>query len=161
MHGTISGSPSALPKAAPSAVVVLEGFDLSSGVTTWSFDAGHNFGLITQTELPALAGAHTIVIPDVNGQVKLIDLSNGSAIEATPTDTYWCVKIVTYKQRLPSQTASSSSLEDYVGQFAVFPCNSKQERVAVPSRVPDFVSDGATADGLVAWSDEAAVVAAP
>jgi hypothetical protein len=54
------------------------------------------------------------------------------------------------------------SVNDYIGQYGLYPCTSASARLPTPKHVPAFVAAiDATADGLLAWSDSTGITAAP
>jgi outer membrane protein assembly factor BamB len=161
--GTISGDPSGngLPVASPDARAVLEGFDPSSGRTRWTFDAGHDPGLLTQTRLPPQIAASTIALR-AGGRFVALDLANGRRRPLGPSARAWCMKITQYKEHTPYQPSGGPPVTSYLGEYALFPCRPDARRLPTPRRAPAFVGDvGARAAGLVAWSDTSGVLASP
>jgi outer membrane protein assembly factor BamB len=162
-RGTISGDPSGsgLPVASSDARAVLEGFDPRSGRTRWTFDAGHNPGLLTQTRLPPQVAASTIAL-GARGHFTALDLANGRHRTLDSSARVWCTKITQYKERSPYQPSSGPPITTYLGQYALYPCRPDARRLSAPSRAPAFLGGiGARAAGLVAWSDTSGVVAVP
>jgi putative pyrroloquinoline-quinone binding quinoprotein len=139
----------------------LEGFDPATGHTRWSFPAGRNVGLITRTLLPPQLGAATIALADAAGQLRAVDLADGSRRALRPSAPAWCRKVVLYEQKVPYTTANAS-ITTYVGQYALFPCRADGRRRPTPRGIPPYVGAiGASTAGRIAWSDTTAVNAAP
>jgi outer membrane protein assembly factor BamB len=154
--GTISVSRTGvLPVASGDARVSVEGFEPETGRILWTFDAGHDAGLITFRRLPPQIGTTTIVLRDTNGAIA-IDLADGSHRSMPATASGWCREPILYKLRIAGRSTP------YGGQFALFACTVNGVRLATPKRAPAFVGViGAHTVGLVIWSDRRGIVAAP
>jgi len=138
--------------------VVLEGFDLATGHTRWSFDAGADADLATEAKLPPRTADTVIVLPGPDGKPTAVDLSTGISHAAAAATTAWCQSEVDYTVT-SSQTGGGTGSSTYIGQDALFPCDLATHQIATPRRIPTFV--GTPISGLVAWSEPHRVVAAP
>jgi hypothetical protein len=99
--GQVSYAPGQVgPKFTPDTRVSLEGFDPRSGQTLWSFDAGRNPGLITQTLLPPLLGPETILLHNAGGQLETLQLTDGTHDAAAARTIGWCRTTKSYYQRI-------------------------------------------------------------
>ena len=159
--GTVSGSFTSLPVASASARVTLEGFDPTTGHTTWRFYAGHASGLVTQRLLPPRIDTNSIALPINRRRLIALDLLHGRQRPIAPWTAAWCRAPILYTQRTPYRSANGLRLTQYVGQFALYPCNAKgrrRNRGTVPSFVPAI---GARSSDFIAWTDTKAVVAVP
>ena len=147
------------PKAASRVDVIVEGFNLATGHTAWSFDAGSDTGLAAQTQLPPRLTDTTIALPNPAGQPTEVDLSNGAEHSAAAGATGWCKTFTTYHVTAAARTSNGAPIASYVGQYALSPCDLRSHPAATPTRVPTFV--GPTDAGLIAWSEPNKVVGAP
>jgi hypothetical protein len=152
-----SGAPPT-PVLSPGSKVVLEGFNLASGRTTWSFDAGADAALV-QLSVPPQVALETVVLPDPSGKPTEVDLTTGAQKPAPPGTTGWCSAITSYKENVPYQAGNGTTISDYTGDFATFACDAYGHPVAAPATIPTFV--GAVLGGLVARSEANRVAAAP
>jgi hypothetical protein len=151
--GTVSSTKSSpTPTASPDLKVVLEGFDLATGHTRWSFDTGPDTNLATETA-PPRTGASVVVLPGTDRRLNEVDLVTGAHHLAAASTAAWCQSEVDYHENAGGQSG------DYIGQDAIFPCNLTMHQTANPKRVPAFV--GTPISGLVVWSEAHRVVAAP
>ena len=73
------------PVVSPDARVRLEGFDVRTGRTRWTFDAGHNTGLITLFRPPPQVSANTLALRDRSGRLAALGLVDGSRRRIAPT----------------------------------------------------------------------------
>jgi outer membrane protein assembly factor BamB len=161
--GTVSGVPGSgtQPVASPDARGVLEGFDLRTGRTRWTFDAGHASGLLTQAQLPPQLAASTIAVR-TGGRFAALDLASGRRRPLGRSARAWCWKFTHYKEHAAYQPATGPPSTLYLGQYAVFPCRLDFRRLPTPRRAPAFLGQvGARAAGLVSWSDTGGIVAVP
>ena len=158
-------SPVVTVSPSPGADVVVEGFDLATGKTLWSYDAGADGLLLFQT--PPLLGPHEVVLPAPGGGTVALDLASGAHSPVPPGSSGpsggagWCVSTITYKTQVGYQTPNSTP-GDYVriGQEAIGPCEaSGVSAAAIPRTVPGFV--GTVIGGLTVWSESSKVAAAP
>jgi len=152
---TLASSPGAKPSLSPGAKVVVEGFDLATGRTTWSVDAGADVGL-AQGLVPPQLGQEVVILPGAGGGPASLDLTTGSRAPLSPGVTAWCQTTTTYTGA-PYDNGTGGTGTDYGGAPAEFPCNSAGQPVPVPSQVPSFV--GPSLGGVVAWSESTQVTA--
>ena len=157
LTGTLSGPEGKTPTWSAGGKGVLEGFDLSTGKTTWTFDAGRSMSLIDGTT-PPKDGADTVIYPSSSGGYVELDLANGHHRSVAVTAAGWCTSSTKYKVTPPFDAGNGHKISDYVGQDATFPCTPDHKATKVPATVPDWV--GSTASGLVAWSGASSVQAA-
>ncbi len=144
--------------ASPGATVIVEGFDLATGKTVWSFDDGHDAALI-ESSSPPQADDATVILPGAHGTPTQVDLSTGAQSPVPVAMVAWCTASTTYYEPTPFRPGNGTSIHDYIGNSATFPCDASSHPVAVPSQVPDFAAT--TIGGTAAWSEVNEVVAAP
>lgn len=156
--GIIHAAEGSAPVLSPDADFKLEGFDLHTGRTTWSFDVGRNLSLAENASPPQLT-PEQVVLPGRNGQFTSLDLATGQHGNAPPGATLWCQKNTTYKLSTPHIDSSGNKANFYQGANAIFPCDEHAHTIKPPSAVPTFVGPSIT--GTVAWSDSSEVIAAP
>jgi outer membrane protein assembly factor BamB len=163
-YGTmfISLTGGSLPVASPKSTVSVEGFDLATGRTRWSFDAGHDPGLSSQTLLPPVAGKSAILVHDRAGRLIRLDLRDGSHRRAASSSVGWCRSPLSYREEV-AYPAGGFATTTYYGQNAIYACDGRRRHVARPATVPGYLGSlGARVGALVAWtSTTGAVVAAP
>jgi len=150
-------------KFTPDTRVSLEGFDPRSGQTLWSYDAGRNPGLITQTLLPPLLGQETILLHNAGGHLETLQLTDGTHAAAAARTIGWCRATKSYYQRFGFKPRSGGPIaHTFNGQYALFPCSGSTRRVRTPGHAPAFVGEiGARSRNLIIWADVIGVVAAP
>jgi hypothetical protein len=150
------------PLVSPRSRVIVEGFDPATGRTRWTWDAGHDTGLIGQTVLPPQTGPSSIVLRSLSGHYVTIDLATGAHHRLGAGALGWCRRPTLYKQSVAYHAGNGRSIHDYVGQNGLFPCTLTGRAAPRPAKVPRFVAAlGAESGGLVAWSDRTGVTAAP
>ena len=92
-RGVISGSRTAIrPTISRTARGVLEGFDPATGHVRWSFNAGRDAGLITQTRLPPQASNQAIVLRTPSGHLVDLNLVTGVKRLVSSGAAAWCSK---------------------------------------------------------------------
>jgi PQQ-like domain len=140
----------------------LEGFAPATGRARWRFDAGHNVGLIEGRLIPAQTGPHTIVLRAAGGRVVALDLATGERRAVAASAVGWCRRIVIYHLD-DGYDVGGTTHHQYVGQYALGPCAARsQGPTPTPAAAPAFVGDiGARSAGLLAWSANDGVFAAP
>jgi outer membrane protein assembly factor BamB len=151
------------PKFSPDADVVVEGFDLATGKTLWSYNAGSDGRLLYQT--PPLLGAYVVVLPAPGGGTVALNLATGAHRPVPPGSSGpsgaagWCQSAIFYKAHVGYQGSNGPREYDRVGQAAVEPCQTAGASAATPQTVPGFV--GTVVGGLTVWSESSEVAAAP
>jgi hypothetical protein len=156
--GTASfSSPSPVPRLSPGADVVVEGFDLATGKTLWSYDAGSDGPLLTQT--PPLLGPYVVVVHSPHGGTVALNVVTGTRSPVPPGTVGWCQSTTTYKTHVAYPGSNGVRYYVRVGQLAIKPCQASGASAATPRTAPGFV--GTAADGLTVWSESSEVAAAP
>ena len=154
--GTLTQPPHSDLVISKDTAVVLEGFDLASGKTLWTFDTGRNVDLINN-EPPPQTDESTVVLREPDGTLVALDLETGEHRTVAADTRAWCRTSSGYMARDPSGTLTS-----YRGQRAAFACDARGRRVPTGAEVPAFVGKiGVTVGGLAVWAAPNGVVAAP
>jgi hypothetical protein len=156
MTGTATSSTIGQQTLTQGADIKLERFNLATGQTMWSVDAGANAALGGGNS-PPLLGAEVVVLLGAGGKLDAIDLTTGDRSRIPAGSVAFCQMSTTYTG--PAyRTGPGTTGDTYVGAAAEFPCSPNGTAVPVPSRLPGFV--GPSLGGLVAFSEADAVVAA-
>jgi outer membrane protein assembly factor BamB len=158
--GTISYPPQAAPTTlsmSHGADVKVEGFDLATGKTLWSYDAGPDGSLLSQT--PPLLGPYVVALPSPTGRTVALNLATGTHNLVRAGAMAWCSSTVTYRTRVGYRIPFGKSQYVRVGQQSIRPCRVSGAPVAIPKTVPGFV--GTTVDGLTVWSGPDELAATP
>ncbi len=81
----------------PGGTVTIEGFDLATGKTIWSYDAGSNVGLL-DGQLPPVIGSEVVALPaKSSGEMVALNLATGKHAPVSPAAAGWCASSVQYK----------------------------------------------------------------
>lgn len=157
--GTARSSQSSVTLSlSPGANVVLEGFDLATGKTLWSYDAGSDGAIFTQT--PPLLGPHLVALPASGGGTVAVNLATGAHSPVPPGAVGWCRSLITYKTQVGYPIPNGQPDYERIGQEAIKPCQAALgSSSATPQTVPGFV--GTVVGGLTVWSESSRVAAAP
>ncbi len=134
------------------ASVVIEGFDLASGKTLWSFNAGHDVPMMTYAVLASYSAENVVLVPDAAGHLILLNLTNGSTSVAPSGQVMWCQSVKLYNLNQGGKSIS------YTKDPTTYPCDTSGNVISVPSHVPAFI--GANYNGIVAFSKSKEIVAA-
>lgn len=155
--GTIRSRLSSTPNLSPGTDVKVEGFDLATGKTLWSYDVGRDISLLAQT--PPLLGPYVVALPSPRDGTVALNLASGTHSLVRAGAVTWCQSTVTYKTQVGWQDLNGKIQYLRVGQQAIKPCRVSGAPVAIPKTVPGFV--GTVVDGLTVWSGPDKVTAAP
>ena len=138
----------------------MQGFDLRTGKTRWSYHAGRNISLIQETGVPPRIDVQTVVIHNGSGRLLALNLATGGTRGVSASTPAWCQKTILYRLSHGGYYGGWSG--QYVGQGALYSCTVSGSRTASPAAVPALVGRiGASIGGLTAWTDTGAVHAAP
>ncbi len=156
--GTITTSTSdETPRLSPGGDVTIEGFDLATGKTLWSYDAGSDVALVDQ--MPPLIGPDTVALPTSNGQMVALSLATGKHRPVSSAAVGWCPSSVTYKTKVGYPTDIGGTVYQRIGASGFEPCTAVGDTAPQPSSVPSFA--GVVVGGLTVTSDSTEVAATP
>jgi outer membrane protein assembly factor BamB len=142
----------------PGANVVLEGFDLATGKTLWSYNAGSDGAIFSQT--PPLLGRYLVALPASGGGTVAVNLATGAHSLVPAGAVGWCRSLITYQTQVGYPIPNGPPDYERIGQEAIKPCQAASgSSSATPQTVPGFV--GAVVGGLTVWSESSKVAAAP
>ena len=148
------------PHVSADASVTIQGFDPTTGRTSWSFNAGRNAGLISGQFFPARLDPDTIVLRDHSRRLVALNLRTGSPRDVSSATAGWCERTLTYRLSNAGYYRGKSGM--YVGQAGLYACTVDGRRHSLPVRIPLLVSEiGAKTGGMTAWTDTNAVRAGP
>jgi hypothetical protein len=133
----------------------VEGFDLATGRTLWSVDAGANVALAQETAPPQI-GQEVVILLNAAGTPMALNLMNGTESPVPAGATAFCQAMTSYTGPAYENGLGANSTM-YTGGAAEFPCSPSGQAVAAPSKAPTFA--GPSLDGLTAWSEANQVVA--
>jgi outer membrane protein assembly factor BamB len=143
----------------PGGTVTIEGFDLATGKTIWSYDAGSNVGLL-DGQLPPVMGSEVVALPaKSSGDMVALNLATGKHAPVSPTAAGWCASSVRYKTQVPYPKPGGGSQYEREASSGYEPCDASGDSVSSPAKVPSFA--GITVDGLTVTSDSSEVAATP
>ena len=89
--------------------VTVEGFDVTTGKTTWSVPLGAATVLFDASVYRSVAGESEVVLPSSRGPIVL-DLATGAVEPAKPGATFWCMKGATYESEPPIRSRDGFSI---------------------------------------------------
>jgi hypothetical protein len=144
------------PVASPGTDVQVEGFDLTTGMTLWSYDAGADFSLIFS--VPPLLGPYLVALPSRSGGMVALNLVTGIHTPVRPSAVAWCHSAVAYRTQVGWRADGKTQYDRYA-EAAIRPCRVSGSPVAIPKSAPGFA--GTVSDGLTVWSEANKVVAVP
>lgn len=137
--------------------VAIEGFDLATGKTTWSYDAGTDDSLFDQA--PPLIGPYEVSVPTPAGGSVALDLTTGATSPIGADALLWCQEPSTYTMKVGYPNSEGRLVTAHNGQPTIRPCTSSASfDVPPPATVPSFV--GTVVDGLTVWGEPSEVIAA-
>jgi outer membrane protein assembly factor BamB len=142
----------------PGGTVAIEGFDLATGKTIWSYDAGSDADLLEA--LPPVIGSEVVALPGKSsGEMVALNLATGKHAPVSPTAAGWCASSVQYKTQVPYPKPGGGSQYEREASSGYEPCDASGDSASFPAKVPSFA--GITVDGLTVTSDSSEVAAAP
>lgn len=161
-RGVISGSPTAIkPRISRDARGVLEGFDPATGHVRWTFNAGRDIGLITQTRLPPQESNNAIVLRTPSGHLIELNIVTGEKRLISSHASAWCSKVITYRMAV-AYRAGGHVLHHYVGQYALDPCTAAGQPTAAPKQGTGALHGlMAESNHELAWTEQGAVIGVP
>ncbi len=124
------------PRLEAGAAVMLEGFDLATGKTIWSFDSGTDVRLVT-SQSPPLVSEDALALVEPGGKPFGLSLLTG-ARRGLPADVVaWCRASTSYDA--PPGHSPSYAATRFPGLLSHQPCDMTGKPVPIPSKVPTFV----------------------
>jgi hypothetical protein len=137
--------------------VAIEGFDLATGKTTWSYDTGADDSLFN--EAPPLIGPYKVSVPTPAGGSVALDLTTGATSPISADALLWCQRPSSYTMKVGFLNSEGRLVKAHSGQPTISPCTSSASfDVPSPATAPSFV--GTVVDGLTVWGEPSRVIAA-
>jgi PQQ-like domain len=141
----------------PGGNVTIEAFDLATGKTLWSYDAGSNVNLLSNA--PTILGSEVVAMPTSNGGMAALNLVTGKHVPVSGTAVGWCTSGVTYTTKVPYPNTQGGTTYQRPAFSGYYPCTVDGDNQSLPATVPSYV--GVTVDGLTVTSDSSEVAATP
>lgn len=155
--GTVSSTQSdPTPKLSPGGDVVIEGFNLATGKTLWSYDAGADGGLLNGS--PPIVGPQVVAVPTPSGEIAALDLTTGKHRLISAGTSGWCTSGTTYKTKVGYPDGQGGTTYDRSAFSGYAPCDTSGADIP-NSTAPN--SAWITVDGLTVTSDSSEVAAVP
>lgn len=156
--GTATATQSSpIVQLSPDAKVTVEGFELATGKTMWSYNAEADGPLLSQT--PPLIGPSLAILPAPAGGTVALNLATGAHSPVPSGAVAWCQSVITYTTKVAYQGGNLPPDYNRVGQQSIQPCQASAASAPTPQTVPGFI--GTVIVGLTAWSESSEVLAAP
>jgi outer membrane protein assembly factor BamB len=143
----------------PGGDVSIEGFDLATGKTLWSYNAGSDINLAVG--MPPVIGSEVVALPanKAGGKPIALNLATGKSAPVAPDTPGWCASGVSYTTQVHYPTAAGGTTNQRTAASGFKPCDAAGDDLSHPSTVPSFA--GVTVDGLTVTSDSSEVAASP
>jgi outer membrane protein assembly factor BamB len=163
--GSLSFAGPDAPPVPHGAHATVEGFDVRTGRTTWSWDAGTGGGLVDYQHPPVRTGQTGILLPNRSGRRYVLDLRTGAARPVAADAVGWCAVSGEFALREPivldtdpinSHTAGTDPINSHTAGTVHRACNGAG-RAAVPHTAPADLA--AMASGVAAIAGPQDVVA--
>ncbi|HET6187827.1 MAG TPA: PQQ-binding-like beta-propeller repeat protein [Trebonia sp.] len=145
------------PKLSPGGYVTIEGFDLATGKTRWSYDAGPDGALMLGT-LPVLS-SEVVAVPLPSGDTVALNLATGEHEFVSPESAAWCGVGPDFKTQVGYPSAQGGKAYERSGFSGYRPCDALGDYTSGARTVPSFA--GITVDGLTVTSNSSEVAAVP
>jgi outer membrane protein assembly factor BamB len=91
------------PIYSPNVTAKIQGFDLATGKTIWSFDAGHDVRAFGEGALPQ-TGQDSIVLK-TGSSATALNLSTGATRRLKSNTRAWCDRMISSGPKEPAPTA--------------------------------------------------------
>jgi hypothetical protein len=129
--------------------VTIQGFNVHTGATLWSYQAGNNLGAIGVGPHAAVAVSNDVfALTNAAGRTTLLNLKTGAIGAATASTVGWCIQDGTY--HLTGVDQADGTPIDFASGQLVAPCTAG----GAPSHPADGTAAGAgaTVGGYFVWS---------
>ena len=153
--GTATYSLSETPKLSAGGDVVIEGFNLATGKTMWSYDAGGDGALLE--DLPPVIGNEVVALPVSSHEAVALNLTTGKHKLISPETPGWCGSGTTYTTKIGYSDGHGGTSYERPASSGYQPCDTLGTTISEPATLPSFV--GITVDGLTVTSDSSEVAA--
>ena len=126
------------PRLEPGASVTLEGFDLATGKTIWSFDAGPSVRLVSKPA-PPMVSEDALVLVEPAGRPIELNLVTGARRDLPADVTAWCRPTATTYEPPPGH--SPYPTPSFATLLSSTACDATGTPVPLPAQVPSWMGD--------------------
>ena len=145
------------PRLSPGGDVTIEGFDLATGKTLWSYDAGAD-GALMLGGLPVLS-SEVVAVTIPGGGTVALNLVTGEYKPISPDSAAWCGVGPDFKTQVGYRNVQGGKSYERSGFSGYRPCDALGDYTSSATTVPSFA--GITVDGLTVTSNSSEVAAVP
>lgn len=145
------------PQLSPGGDVTIEGFDLATGKTLWSYDAGAD-GALMLGGLPVLS-SEVVAVTIPGGGTVALNLVTGEYKPISPDSAAWCGVGPDFKTQVGYPNGQGGKSYERGGFSGYRPCDALGDYASSATTVPSFA--GITVDGLTVTSNSSEVAAVP
>ena len=145
------------PKLSPGGDVKIEGFNLATGKTRWSYDAGADGSLLVGS-LPVL-GSEVVAVPTPSGGTVALNLATGEHKAISQKSAGWCGVGADFKTQVGYSNGQGGTAYERRGFSGYQPCDALGDDTSGATAVPSFA--GISVDGLTVTSNSSEVAAVP
>ena len=149
VSGTLTYDDSDANPTAHGLDVTIQGFNVHTGATLWSYHAGNAPGLLgIGSQTPVVINTYEFALTNAAGHTTLLNLKTGATSVAPATTVGWCIQSGTYT--LTGVDQPDGTLYDFASNDLAAPCTG--------SGAPSHPADGTAADagttvaGYFLWS---------
>ncbi len=145
------------PQLSPGGDVKIEGFNLATGKTRWSYDAGAD-GALMLGWLPVLS-SEVVAVTIPGGGTVALNLATGEHKPISQKSAGWCGEGHDFKTQVGYSNGQGGESYERSGISGYQPCDALGDYTSSATTVPSFA--GISVDGLTVTSNSSEVAAVP